>query len=98
MLYTSATLSIEQSFEYFNHLVGLDRLNSDRVETKTLPSPFDYESHMGVIVPNNLVLPQHEKYIQHLSNLLFDIHVAMNGSVLTPVSYTHLTLPTTERV
>lgn len=83
VLYTSATLSIEQSFEYFNHLVGLDRLNSDRVETKTLPSPFDYESHMGVIVPNNLVLPQHEKYIQCLSNLLFDIHVAMNGSVLT---------------
>jgi len=83
VLYTSATLSIEQSFEYFNHLVGLDRLNSDRVETKTLPSPFDYENHMGVIVPNNLVLPQHEKYIQCLSNLLFDIHVAMNGSVLT---------------
>ena len=83
MLYTSATLSIEQSFEYFDHSVGLDRLNSDRVETKTLPSPFDYENHMGVIVPNNLVLPQHEKYIQCLSNLLFDIHIAMNGSVLT---------------
>jgi predicted DnaQ family exonuclease/DinG family helicase len=50
-IFTSATLTVGQSFEYFLHRVGLDRVPRERLETLALSSPFNYEKQVLLAVP-----------------------------------------------
>ena len=63
---TSATLSIGGDFSHFMHQTGIDLLEQNRLLMTSKASPFDYENHALLYLPDCM-----------------------------PVSYTHLTLPTT---
>ena len=83
VIFSSATIAVGESFEHFNHAVGLDQLPPDRYRGLRLDSSFDFDEHMGVVVCRDLPAPNDPRYLEALENLLFDVHVAMGGSVLT---------------
>lgn len=83
VVFTSATLAVGESFEHFEHAVGMDRLPTESRREVALRSDYDFDSHMAVVVPDDLPQPNERDYLASLSDLLFDIHKSMSGSVLT---------------
>lgn len=89
VVYTSATIATGSDFSHFEHAVGLDRLGETGFRTLRLASSYDFERQMAVFVPTDLPEPcqpgaaGHAAYIDGLARLLFDVHLAMGGSVLT---------------
>lgn len=84
VVYSSATIAVGDKFDHFAHEVGLDRVRGGYTSLK-LASSYDFDSHMGVVVASDLPDPtkQKEAFLQELPKLLVDIHLAMQGSVLT---------------
>lgn len=84
VIFTSATCSISNSFEHFNHAVGLDRLPAGASSSRHLDSSYDFERNMAVVVAGDLPDPRNrDAYLNALEELLVDVHVAMGGSTLT---------------
>jgi len=83
VVYTSATIATGDDFGHFLRAVGLDRVGEDRCHALRLASSYDFERQMAVFVPNDLPEPGSRGYIDALEGLLFDVHTAMGGSVLT---------------
>jgi ATP-dependent DNA helicase DinG len=83
VIFTSATMAIGDSFEHFEHAVGLDRLDPGSHRARQLDSSFDFDEAMSVIVCRDLPAPGVPGYAERLADALYDIHVAMGGSVLT---------------
>ncbi len=83
VIFTSATLAVGHNFSHFNHSVGLDRLPSEQHYSVQLDSSYDFDTQMDVVVCKNLSDPRSAGYVHELEQVLYDIHVAMGGSVLT---------------
>lgn len=83
VVFTSATLSVGRSFEHFDHAVGLDLLPEDEHGEVSLESSFDFDDHMAVVVAEDMPQPNERGYLDALTDLLYDIHASMGGSVLT---------------
>ena len=81
--FASATMAVGKSFDHFDHAVGLDRLDESMHRDVRLSSSFDYEANMASIVVRDLPQPNDPRYLPALTDLLFDVHKAMGGSVLT---------------
>ena len=88
-VYTSATIAAGNDFSHFERAVGLDRLEGEGLRTLRLESSYDFERQMAVFVPTGLPEPCGQRsasygaYLDAMERLLFDIHIAMGGSVLT---------------
>lgn len=54
VILTSATLTVDESFEHFLQRVGLDLLPENRIIEKQLQSPFDYEQQALICVPKDI--------------------------------------------
>ena len=83
VIYTSATIAVGDSFEHFEHAVGLDALSSERHKSLRLSSSFDFDSNMSVVVARDMPAPNDRRYLAALEDLLYDVHCGMGGSVLT---------------
>ena len=83
VIFTSATMAVGESFEHFDHAVGLDVEGAGAHRDVRLRSSFDFERNMSVIVAQDMPLPGSPRYLSALEELLFDIHRAMGGSTLT---------------
>ncbi len=81
VIFTSATMAIGESFDHFEHAVGLDRLERGSHRSRQLDSSFDFNEAMAVIVLRDLPAPGSPGYAERLADALFDLHVAMGGSV-----------------
>lgn len=82
-VFTSATMAVGEDFSHFDHSVGLDLLDPDSYANVRLDSSYDFDENMRVIVTKDLPTPGDPHYLAALEDLLFDVHVAMDGSVLT---------------
>lgn len=83
VIFTSATLSVGGSFEHFDHAVGLDLEPASKHTEMSLASSFDFDDNMAIIVAEDMPQPSQRGYVDALSDLLYDIHTSMGGSVLT---------------
>lgn len=83
VIFTSATMAVGKSFNHFNHAVGFDRLEPEKYKDLQLDSSYDFDNHMSVVLAQDLPAPQDRSYLPALTDLLFDVHKAMGGSVLT---------------
>ena len=83
VVFTSATIAVGEDFSHFDRAVGLARLPEGEHRDVRLDSSFDFDSHMSVVVASDLPAPNDRGYLDALEDLLFDVHVAMGGSVLT---------------
>lgn len=83
VVFTSATMAVGKNFNHFDHAVGLDTLPAGQYKNVQLSSSFDYDHNMSVIVAKDMPAPNDRRYVDSLTDLLFDVHKAMDGSVLT---------------
>ncbi len=83
VIFTSATIAVGDDFSHFDQAVGLSSLRKDMHKDVRLDSSFDFDRAMSVIVARDMPAPNDRAYLDALEDLLFDIHIAMGGSVLT---------------
>ncbi len=83
VVFASATMAVGDDFSHFDHAVGLDAPEAGAHHDVRLDSSFDFDDHMSVIVARDMPVPNDRDYLRALEDLLFDVHVAMGGSVLT---------------
>ncbi len=73
-VFTSATLSVNDSFEHFQQQLGIDK-----ADTHQWDSPFDYASQALWYVPRGLSQPNAPSYIDEVAALSKDILMASRG-------------------
>ena len=81
--FTSATVAVGRDFTHFDHAVGLDLVGKANHRDVALPSSFDFDRNMAVLTVRDMPEPNAPDYLDALEDLLYDVHVAMGGSVLT---------------
>jgi ATP-dependent DNA helicase DinG len=78
VVFTSASLAVAGSFDYFRSRVGL----GEDVETLALPSPFDYLSQALVCLPTDLPDPQSPEFEPLLVDVVADVAGRIGGRTL----------------
>lgn len=77
---TSGTLSINGDFGHFMHRTGIDLLEQHRLLTVSKASPFDYENHALLYLPEDMPFPDvkngsyMEKLLERLAELIGQTH------------------------
>ena len=83
-VFASATMTVSESFDHFNHAIGLDRIGKGSSRSLHLDSSYDFDANMAVVVAGDIPDPRdRDGYLSALEQLLVDVHTAMDGSVLT---------------
>ncbi|NMB00329.1 MAG: DEAD/DEAH box helicase family protein [Firmicutes bacterium] len=77
VILTSATLSTNQSFDYVQNQLGLDR-----AEELILGSPFAYEKQAILCVPTEAKHPNHPRYAHYVAYLILRTLAATRGGVM----------------
>ncbi len=71
VILTSATLTVDQKFEFLMNRIGLDKLTNDRKTELELASPFDYEKQVLLSIPLDMPAPNHPNFSGDLSKGIF---------------------------
>lgn len=81
VILTSATLTVKDSFTYLQERLGLD---FEPVETLQIPSPFEYEKLVQLIVPSDFPSVQEdpENYVFALAEAVYSLAQITNGRML----------------
>lgn len=82
-VFTSATMTIADSFDSFERGVGLGRGEFSQCRTCKLDSEYDFDSNMTVYVAEDMPEPNDPAYMDALCDLLIGVHRAQGGSTLT---------------
>lgn len=82
-VFTSATMTIADSFDSFERGVGLGRGEFSQCRTCRLDSEYDFDSNMTVYVAEDMPEPNDPDYMDALCELLIGVHRAQEGSTLT---------------
>lgn len=72
LIFTSATISTNENFEYFKSSIGL---NKEKCIEKIINSPFDYENQMRVFIANDLA----STALNSISEFILDILLTTKG-------------------
>lgn len=83
VVYASATLTVDGSFESFKTAVGLGRGEFSQVRELQLESSYDFDNNMIVYVVKDMPEPNDPRYLDALNDLLIRVHRAQQGSMLT---------------
>jgi ATP-dependent DNA helicase DinG len=83
MVMVSATITIEEKFDFFCTLSGLSLLSpKERVSSLLQKSPFDYDSQACVYIAKDMPAPGSSTYNQELYRALGDIFTITGGRTL----------------
>ena len=66
MIFTSATLAVDNKFDYYKKSIGLQKEEKKNIEEKIISSPFDYEKQMKVYIPNDTLDPNDIDFLDDL--------------------------------
>lgn len=83
VVYASATLTVDGTFQAFCEAMGLNTSESSACRTLALPSSYDFDRNMTIYVVKDLPEPSAPSYLDQLSSFLTQAHLAQNGSMLT---------------
>lgn len=67
---TSATLAIENRFDYLFARIGLDRVERSRVSAAALETPFDFENQAMLCIPSDVTLPDAPGFLDDCVGLI----------------------------
>jgi DNA polymerase-3 subunit epsilon/ATP-dependent DNA helicase DinG len=79
VVFTSATLAVADSFEYFKRGVGLEALSTHEM---VLASPFDYLSQALLCLPTDLRDLSDVAFLDQVTNVVGEIAEAIDGRTL----------------
>ncbi|WP_071459942.1 ATP-dependent DNA helicase DinG [Bacillus massilinigeriensis] len=82
VIMTSATLSVNSTFEYLKRNLGIDEM---QIISKIIPSPFEYQSQVKMFVPKDIPeikAVREEDYIVSISEQIISIAEATKGRML----------------
>lgn len=79
MVFTSATLAVENKFDYYKKSIGLDREEKDNIEEEIISSPFDYEKQMKVYIPNDSLDPNNLEFLNDLEYFIEKVIKSTEG-------------------
>jgi len=82
-IFTSATMTVAESFNYFNNRIGLNLVDSQKVKSAILGSPFDYENQILLGVSDYLDDPRSDRFSDQLADLISEIHKNHPTGMLT---------------
>jgi len=85
IVFASATLTMDGSFDYFMERVGLNLVNEERVITRQVSSPFNYENQALLCITKDLPNPAKvtdEEYQEAIAPVIADLIVATGGRTL----------------
>lgn len=83
VVYTSATLSVDNSFESFENALGLNESEGSHAKMLQIESSYDFDTNMRVYLPTDMPEPQEASYLPTLQAFLVRLHLAQEGSMLT---------------
>jgi len=92
MIFTSATLAVDNKFDYYKKSIGLMKEKRRKIDERIVKSPFDYEKQMKVYIPEDALDPTNIEFMRDLTGfieeairstkghcfLLFTSHSALN--------------------
>lgn len=85
---TSATLSVDNSFNYFKSRVGLNILQDRVVNASIHGSPFDFEKQIFLAVTDFLPDPRNQQFTEQLIDMIKEIHFReKKGTMVLFTSY-----------
>jgi ATP-dependent DNA helicase DinG len=82
IIFTSATIAVADSFDYFCSLIGLDRVNNELWSVKQLQSSYDFDNNMEVLLASDIGDPRSPNYIEDMAKLLSGLILKLGGGVL----------------
>jgi ATP-dependent DNA helicase DinG len=82
VIMTSATLTISESFNFFDRQLGIDNLSDRDVRHWTYPTPFDLGKQMRLAVLNSLPDPGSYGFTDALSAAVRELVLAAGGGAL----------------
>jgi ATP-dependent DNA helicase DinG len=77
ILMTSATLTVNDSFNFFTDALGISNQNELIVD-----SPFNYEKQSRLIIPNDIYTPSNNAFTNQIADDLTDILRTFQGSTM----------------
>lgn len=86
---TSATLTVKNSFNFWQSRVGLNYVDSERTLNQIFSSPFDYKKQVLLAVPSDAPLPEeYEQYIRFITEISAkSLEISEGGALLLFTSY-----------
>ena len=81
IVFTSATLSVNDDFEYFKRGVGLDRMPPARIKEARKPSPFNHEDNVLMYISEKVPFPngQSKAYLEAVADEIERLIQATHG-------------------
>lgn len=83
VVFASATLAVDDSFEEFEQAMGLNNGEYSQTDELLLASSYDFNELMTVYVVSDMPEPNDPAYLGALQQLLIATHKAQEGSMLT---------------
>ena len=83
VVYASATLTVNGKFDTFADAVGLNKGEFSQSKFIELDSSYDFDNNMIIYVVSDIPEPNDPQYLSALNELLRQVHLAQNGSMLT---------------
>ncbi len=82
IVFTSATLTINSSFDYWKTRVGIDQNMDREVFERTFSSPFNYKENVLLAIPSEAPLPNQDGYPAFISDFVKEILMISEGRAL----------------
>ena len=79
MIFTSATLAVDNKFDYYKKSVGLVKENPKKIDEKIVKSPFDYEKQMKVYIPEDALDPTNTEFMRDLEGFVEEVIKSTKG-------------------
>lgn len=82
MIFTSATLAVDNKFDYYKKNIGLNGLNNEKdkkINERIIKSPFDYEKQMKVFIPEDALDPSNLEFMRDLHDFIVKSVKATRG-------------------
>ncbi len=81
-VFSSATLAVNNNFDYFLSRTGLDLIDPDRIDTQILGSNFDYEKQMFLGISDYLPDPRNDQFAAAVANSIKELHARHKTGML----------------
>ena len=79
---TSATLSVQRSFDYLFERIGLNHVSPDRIETAILDTPFNYQEQAMLCVAHDIANPDDKTFLEETVECIKAILAITRGHAL----------------